>query len=54
MEMESSRRCCYILTWGNFSETQFWVPYATSDFRHEMCDDFVEFVNDKRVVMAPM
>jgi len=29
------------------------VPYEKGDFRHEMCDNFLEFVNDSHVVMAP-
>lgn len=53
METEAGRRCAYMLTWANFSDIQFWVPYEKGDFRHEMCDNFLEFVNDSHVVMAP-
>ena len=56
---EAGSRCSYILTWANFSDQQFWVPYELKDengevvFRHEMCDDFVKFCNDTRVILAP-
>ena len=43
---EGGRRISYMATWANFSDTQFWVPFVTEDFRHEMCDDFVKFVED--------
>lgn len=55
---EAGLRCSYILTWANFSDQQFWVPYELKDdsgkvvFRHEMCDDFVSFCNDPRVILA--
>ncbi len=45
--------CAYLLTWANFSDTQFWVPYKTDSFRHEMCDDFISFASDPQIVMAP-
>lgn len=44
----------YMLVWANFSDTQFWIPFATEDFRHEMCDDFVKFAEDPRIKMAPV
>ena len=44
----------YMLVWANFSDTQFWVPFATEDFRHEMCDDFIKFTEDDRIRMAPV
>ena len=50
---EGGKRCAYVLTWGNFSDTQFWVPYTMDGFRHEMCDDFVKFCADDRVRLAP-
>lgn len=51
---EGGRRISYMATWANFSDTQFWVPFVTEDFRHEMCDDFVKFVEDPRIKMAPV
>ncbi|MCQ2528898.1 MAG: glycoside hydrolase family 26 protein [Saccharofermentans sp.] len=51
--VEAGKRCAFVLTWANFSDTQFWVPYAKDDFRHEMCDDFVKFCEDDRVKLAP-
>ncbi|MCR5594096.1 MAG: glycoside hydrolase family 26 protein [Saccharofermentans sp.] len=56
---EAGSRCSYFLTWANFSDQQFWVPYELKDedgqvsFRHEMCDDFVAFCKDSRVLLAP-
>ena len=56
---EAGSRCSYLLTWANFSDQQFWVPYELKDesgnvtFRHEMCDDFVKFCRDSRIIMAP-
>lgn len=44
----------YILFWANFSDTQFWVPFVTEDFRHEMCDDFIKFANDPHIKLAPV
>ena len=44
----------YMLLWANFSDTQFWVPFATEDFRHEMCDDFIKFAGDSRIKLAPV
>lgn len=44
----------YMLIWANFSDTQFWLPFTTGDFRHEMCDDFVKFAEDDRIRMAPL
>ena len=44
----------YMLIWANFSDTQFWLPFATEDFRHEMCDDFIKFAEDSRIKMAPV
>ncbi|HAW15295.1 MAG TPA: hypothetical protein DCW41_01135 [Clostridiales bacterium] len=53
LHCEAGLRCAYMLTWSNFSETQFWVPYETADFRHEMCDDFVRFCDDPHIKLAP-
>lgn len=46
------RRAAYILIWANFSETQFWGPYKIDDFRHEMCDDYLKFLNDDRIILS--
>ena len=51
---ESGRRLAYMATWANFSDTQFWIPFATEDFRHEMCTDFIRFVEDSHIQMAPV
>lgn len=50
---EAGRRCAYVLTWANFSDKQFWVPYEKGDFRHEMCDDFIKFCESDFVRLAP-
>ncbi len=50
---EAARRAAYMLFWANFSDTQFWVPYETSSFRHEMCGDFEKFCEDGFVRLAP-
>lgn len=42
----------YMLTWANFSETQFWTPYVKGDFAHEMVSDFKEFLSDEHVILA--
>lgn len=44
----------YMLVWANFSDTQFWVPFATEDFRHEMCDDFIKFAENPHIKLAPV
>ena len=54
MSTVGGKRLAYMLTWANFSDTQFWLPFATEDFRHEMCDDFIKFAEDGRVKMAPV
>jgi len=51
---EGGRRLSYMLTWANFSDTQFWIPFVTEDFRHEMADDFIKFTEDHRIKMAPV
>lgn len=51
---EAGRRLAYMLIWSNFSDTQFWLPFVTEDFRHEMCDDFMAFAKDPRIRMAPL
>jgi mannan endo-1,4-beta-mannosidase len=51
---ESGRRLAYMATWANFSDTQFWIPFATEYFRHEMCTDFIRFVEDSHIQMAPV
>ena len=43
----------YMLVWANFSDTQFWVPFATKEFRHEMCDDFIKFAASPHIKLAP-
>ena len=54
MSTVGGKRLAYMLIWANFSDTQFWLPFATEDFRHEMCDDFIKFAEDGRVKMAPV
>ena len=49
---EAGIRIAYLLFWANFSDTQFWIPYARGDFRHEMCDDFVKFCNSGSIKLA--
>ena len=51
---EGGRHLAYMLTWANFSDTQFWIPFVTEDFRHEMADDFIKFAGDDRIKMAPV
>ncbi len=51
---EGGRRLSYMLTWANFSDTQFWIPFVTEDFRHEMADNFIKFAEDHRIKMAPV
>ncbi|MBO7449120.1 MAG: hypothetical protein J6U54_02020 [Clostridiales bacterium] len=46
------RGIAYALIWANFSDTQFWAPYVKDDFRHEMVDDFLKFLNDERTILA--
>ena len=43
-----------MLVWANFSDTQFWVPFATKEFRHEMCDDFIKFAASPHIKLAPV
>ena len=50
---ESGKSLAYMLIWANFSDTQFWLPFVTDDFRHEMCDDFLKFAEDTRIKLAP-
>ena len=50
---ESGKSLAYMLIWANFSDTQFWLPFVTDDFRHEMCDDFLKFAEDPRIKLAP-
>lgn len=49
----ATKGICYVLFWANFSDQQFWVPYAKEDFRHEMVDNLLEFINDEHILMAP-
>ena len=51
---EAGRHLAYMLIWSNFSDTQFWLPFVTEGFRHEMCDDFMAFAKDPRIRMAPL
>lgn len=53
MMCEAGQRIAYALVWSNFSDTQFWAPYKTDTFTHEMTDDFLAFLNDKRILLAP-
>ncbi len=46
-------RCAYLLVWANFSDNQFWVPYKTDDFTHEMCYDFIDFCGSGHIRLAP-
>ena len=52
-DSEEGLRVAYMLFWANFSDTQFWVPYEKGDFRHEMCDNFIEFATSKYIKLAP-
>lgn len=54
LSCEGGRRCVYMLVWSNFSDTQFWLPYRKENFEHELCQDFVEFVQNPHIVMAPV
>lgn len=43
----------YFLTWSNFSKSQFWTPYLIDEKHgHEMINEFTEFLNDQRVILA--
>jgi len=43
----------YFLTWSNFSKNQFWTPYLLDEGHgHEMINEFTQFLNDPRVVLA--
>lgn len=54
MASDGGSHIAYMLFWANFSDTQFWVPFETEDFRHEMCDDFIKFAGDSRIKLAPV
>lgn len=54
MGSEGGKAMAYMLCWANFSDLQFWVPYVKDGFRHEMTDDFTTFIEDDRVVTAPV
>ena len=54
MLTDGGTHIAYLLVWANFSDTQFWVPFATEDFRHEMCEDFIKFAEDPRIKLAPV
>ena len=54
MVTDGGTHIAYMLFWANFSDTQFWVPFATEEFRHEMCDDFIKFAKDPRIKLAPV
>lgn len=49
---DSGMRMAYMLCWANFSDTQFWVPYEKDGFRHEMCDNFLEFADNPKIRLA--
>ena len=51
---EGGKRLSYMLVWANFSDTQFWIPFVTEEYRHEMSDDFIKFAEDHRIKMAPV
>ena len=53
MLTDGGTHIAYMLIWANFSDTQFWVPFVTEDFRHEMCDDFARFAQDPAIKLAP-
>lgn len=53
MKNKAGQGCAFLLFWANFSDQQFWIPYVKDDFRHEMVDDFMKFITDERIVMAP-
>lgn len=43
----------YFLIWSNFSKNQFWAPYLIDEKHgHEMINEFTEFLNDPRVILA--
>lgn len=54
MSSDGGSHIAYMLIWSNYSDTQFWLPFSTEDFRHEMCGDFIRFTEDPRVKMAPV
>ena len=54
MVTDGGAHIAYLLIWANFSDTQFWVPFETEDFRHEMCDDFTLFAKDPHIKLAPV
>ena len=48
-----SSEITYFLVWSNFSKNQFWTPYIIDETHgHEMINEFTEFLNDSRVVLA--
>ena len=54
LNTDGGAHIAYVLFWANFSDTQFWVPFVTEDFRHEMCDDFIKFAEDLHIKQAPV
>lgn len=48
----ATKGIAYVLFWANFSDQQFWVPYIKEDFKHEMVDDFMKFIEDDSIVMS--
>lgn len=43
----------YFLTWANFSESGFFMPYMTDETHgHEMINEFIKFYNDDKSVFA--
>jgi mannan endo-1,4-beta-mannosidase len=54
LETDGGSHIAYMLFWANFSDTQFWVPFATEDFRHEMCGDFIKFAGNPHIKLAPV
>jgi mannan endo-1,4-beta-mannosidase len=48
-----SSEITYFLVWSNFSRNQFWTPYIIDETHgHEMINEFTEFLNDPRVILA--
>lgn len=54
----SEEGVCYFLTWANFSDTTFYLPFVTKKnadgtlHGHETLDDFINFYNDNRSIFA--
>ena len=43
----------YVLLWGNFDATNFFLPYRVEgNLGHELCDEFIEMYNDDNSIFA--